>query len=222
MRLHPEEPLAGPWHVEPLVEVFEQVLGIQRLPRLAVVAIDGRSSAGKTSLAARASAVLPNSSVVHTDDVAWHSSAFHWTQLLVEGVLEPARGGGRVSYRPAAWDERSRGDSIEIPAGTRLLLLEGVGASRRELRGFLDGALWVQTDLDEALARDRVRVAAGEIGPEAYEAWMAEETEFIADQRPWEHANLVIAGSSCDVPMQPNEVLVAEPHRADAGSERAR
>ncbi|MBO0702665.1 MAG: hypothetical protein J2P38_07020 [Candidatus Dormibacteraeota bacterium] len=211
MRLHPEEPEAGPWRVAQLVDVFEQTLGIQRRSGIAVVGIDGRSSGGKTSLATRAAALLPNSSVVHTDDIAWHHSAFGWTQLLVAGVLEPFRAEGRVSYRPPAWDERRRSGSVEVPAGTRLLLLEGVGASRRELRGWLAGALWVQTDLDEALARDRVRVAAGEIGPEDYDAWMAEETEFIADQRPWEHANLIIAGSSCDVPLLPNEVLVAEP-----------
>ncbi len=218
MRLPPEEPPAGPWRVAQLVEVFEQTVGTARHSGIAVVGIDGRSSSGKTSLARRALALLANASIVHTDDIAWHYSAFDWAHLLVEGVLEPARSGRLVSFRPPAWDARGRSGSIEVPADTKLLLVEGVGASRREVRGLLDGALWIQTDLDETPARDRVRVAAGEIGPEDYDAWMAEEAEFIADQRPWEHARLIISGSSCDLPMLATEVLVADP-RAVAGLE---
>lgn len=217
--MRPEEPLAGPWRVAQLVEVFEQTVGIQKHSRIAIVGIDGRSSSGKTSLARRATALLPNASIVHTDDIAWHYSAFDWAHLLVEGVLEPALSGWPVSYRPPGWDARGRSGSIEVSADTRLLLVEGVGASQRELRDLLDGSLWIQTDLDETLARDRARVAAGEIGPEDYDAWMAEEAEFIADQRPWEHAHLIISGSSSDLPMLATEVLVANPPRADAGFE---
>ena len=207
--MHAEEPPAGPWRRAELSEVVGELVGIKAPSRTAVVAIDGRSSSGKTTLARRASALLPDSSVVHTDDIAWHHSAFDWARLLIEGVLEPAQAGRPVSYRPPAWDARGRAGSIDVPAGIRLLLVEGVGASRRELRGLLDGAVWVQTDLDQTLARDRVRVAAGEISPEDYRAWMAEEDEFLADQRPWERADLIILGSSTDVPKRATEVLVA-------------
>ncbi|MFJ3224601.1 hypothetical protein ACIPJS_14785 [Streptomyces sp. NPDC086783] len=41
-----------------------------------VTAIDGRSGAGKTTLAERLREVVPNSAVVHTDDIAWNHAYF--------------------------------------------------------------------------------------------------------------------------------------------------
>ena len=72
----------------------------------------------------------------------------------MEGVLAPARRGVAVSYRPPKWDERGRSGAIEVPAGASLVVLEGVGAGRRELTGLLDGVVWAQTDRDEAARRD--------------------------------------------------------------------
>jgi hypothetical protein len=39
-------------------------------------AVDGRSSSGKTTLAARVQAAVAGSAVVHTDDIAWWHSRF--------------------------------------------------------------------------------------------------------------------------------------------------
>jgi hypothetical protein len=38
-----------------------------------------------------------------------------------------------------------------------------------------------------------VRVQAGEISPDGYASWMAEERPFLAADRPWERAHLVVA-----------------------------
>ena len=74
LQLAPEEPEAGPWRVELLSTVVNAVT--RRTPdrsspgRLAVLAIDGRSNNGKTTLAARISELVPGSVVIHTDDIA--------------------------------------------------------------------------------------------------------------------------------------------------------
>ena len=47
----------------------------------------------------------------------------------------------------------------------------------------------------ELRRRDAARVVAGDTTPEAYAAWMAEEEPFVADQRTWERADLIIHGS---------------------------
>jgi hypothetical protein len=69
-----EEPAAGPWHAERLTAV---VAGIMRLGhgrgagrRPVVLAVDGRSSGGKTTLAGRLQDVVAGSAIVHTDDIA--------------------------------------------------------------------------------------------------------------------------------------------------------
>lgn len=175
-----------------------------------IVAIDGRSSSGKTSLSRRVAALISGACVVHTDDVAWWLSFFGWTELLVAGVLDPVRRGEAVSYRPPAWDERGRDGAIEVPAGATLLLVEGVGAGRRELAPLLDAIVYVQADLRECARRDAVRIAAGEANPDVVTEWQAEELPFVAAERPWERASVII-GSTTDVPHDPHrEVVMAD------------
>jgi pantothenate kinase len=169
---------------------------VRSLPRRpAVVAVDGPSSSGKTTLAARISAAVSGSCVVHTDDIAWRHAVLDWDGLLAEGVLRPYRSGRAVSYRPPQWDRHGRTGSIDVPASCPLLLVEGVGSGRRELSDLLDAVIWVQTDAAELHRRNAVRVAAGEISQEDHAAWMAEEEPFLAAQRTWERANLILHGS---------------------------
>jgi uridine kinase len=164
--------------------------------RPAVLAVDGRSAGGKTTLAARLADAVPRTTVVHTDDIAWWHSVFDWVDLLVDGVLAPVRRGEAVSYRPPRWDERGRVGAVEVPAGQRLVIVEGVGAGRRELTEHLDGVVWVETPREERDRRDEARIAAGEVSRETYESWMAEEEPFVAAQRTWERAFAIVDGTS--------------------------
>ena len=175
--------------------------------RPAVLAVDGRSSSGKTTLSRRLAAAVPGAAVVHTDDVAWWHAAFDWADLLAAGVLEPVRAGRAVAYRPPAWDARDRPGAVRVPAGLALLVVEGVGSSRRALAQLLDASVWVQSDLAVLERRDAARVQAGEISPAAYASWMAEERTFLAADRPWERADLVVAGTP-GLPHDPETELV--------------
>jgi hypothetical protein len=199
MNLFPGEPAYGSWRVEPIATV----LGAARL-----VAVDGRSGGGKTTTAGRIAATVPGAAVVHTDDVAWNQARFDWADLLRTGVLEPVRARRAVSWTPPAWPRHGRTGSIEVPAGCPLVLVEGVGVSRRGLAGWFDLRLWVQSDRAEAYARGTERDAR----PEAaafWAAWEAEEVPFLAADRPWERADAVLAGR-CEVPSDPaRELIVA-------------
>jgi len=57
--------------------------------RPVVLAVDGRSSSGKTTLAARMRGTVAGSVVVHTDDIAWWHSRFGWADLLIDSILMP-------------------------------------------------------------------------------------------------------------------------------------
>lgn len=170
-----------------------------------ILAVDGRSSNGKSTLADRFAAVLPNVYVVHTDDIAWWHSRFGWDDLVISGVIEPLRRGEPVNYRPPAWDARSREGSITVPDDAALVVIEGVGSGRRSLMDHLDAVIWVQTDLDVAEQRNRERVDAGEIDQAGYEGWMAEEVPFQAIEKTWDRADLVVSGLPGD---DPGSVLV--------------
>ncbi len=214
------EPAFGPWRVEPvsaLVRVLFEAAGpVQGRPR--VVAVDGRGGSGKSTLAAQLHVAVPGSVVVHTDDVAWHHSFFDWTDLLARNVLEPLRRGEAVRYRPPGWQAKGRAGAIEVPTGLELVLVEGVGAGRGELVHLLDGVVWVQSDTVEAerqgIARD---AAAGTHGDSAgatrfWQEWMAQELPFVAAQRPWERATVVVRGTTAAA-HDPAHVALAARHQ---------
>jgi hypothetical protein len=174
--------------------------------------VDGRSSSGKTTLAARLQDVVARSVVVHIDDIAWWHSRFGWADLLIDGILTPARAGRPVSYRPPRWHERQRPGAIEVPADCPLLIIEGGGAARRESAHLTDVAIWVQADERETERRNLAR-AGQPGGPPTVEHmrdWMAEEIPFLAGQRPWEHAGLIACGTP-RIPFDPATELVVAP-----------
>ncbi|WP_432543233.1 uridine kinase family protein [Kineococcus sp. SYSU DK002] len=198
MELSEGEPPAGPWRPASPADVLDAV-------GTGVVAVDGRSASGKSTLAALLHAEARRrgltSVVVHTDDLAWHHSFFDWADLLVDGVLAPLRRGQDVSFTPPGWAPHGRAGSLDVPAGTDLVLVEGVGAGRREASALLDALVWVQSDRALARVRGLERdVASGVNGDRAaaeafWDEWERAERPFLAGQRPWERAGLVVAGT---------------------------
>ena len=185
MDLPDGEPDCGPWRAVAVTELYAA------LGRPRVLAVDGRSGSGKSTLVARLAATVPSTAVVHTDDVAWHHDFFDWADLLLDGVLVPWRAGRDVAYRPPPWEVRSRPGAITVPSGAPLLVVEGVGAGRRAFAPYLDALVWVQTDRAVAtrrgLERDGRDVAF-------WDEWEARERPFLAADRPWARADLVVNG----------------------------
>jgi uridine kinase len=158
-----------------------------------IIAVDGHSSSGKTTLAGRLATALPAAAVLHTDDLAWHQGVFAWDELLLTDVLPVVRSGSPLDYRPPQWVARSRPGSITLPGNLEFLLIEGVGASQPSLRSAYAMIIWVETDEPTRLARDQTRLTAGEMTPDDYASWMAEENAYTVSHRPWEHADLLIS-----------------------------
>jgi len=213
LQLAPEEPEAAPWRAKPVTAVIDSLTRPGRgrnTGRTVVLAVDGRSSSGKTTLAARLQAAAAGSAVVHTDDLAWWHSRFGWADLLVDGILMPAHRGEPVSFQPPRWAEHGREGAIGVPASCPLLIVEGVGAGRREAAHLVDALVWVQSDMREAGRRSLARVGqpGGPRTVHDLREWMAEEESFHAGQRPWERADLVVAGTP-QIPFDPLTELVA-------------
>ena len=195
MRLHPEETEAGPWrHVDDaeLTGVLTSLLGEDR----GVLLVDGRSGSGKSTFAERAARLL-DGAVVHSDDLSWNHDAVAWDDLALTHVVEPWRRGETVDFRPSAWAAHGRDGSVSVPEGVRLLVLEGVGAGRASLATHADAVVWVQSDRLEARERGiRRDIELGRTPEEAerfWDGWMGAEEPFLAADRPWERAALVVA-----------------------------
>ncbi len=126
--------------------------------------------------------------------VAWHHSFFGWSDVMIEGVLRPLRRDGLpLSYTPQPWIERGRSGSIVIPGGTEIILVEGVGAARRELSNWFDATIWVQTDPDVAMART---IALDRDPPGFIDDWMRAENAHLAADQPWTRASAVVSGEN--------------------------
>ena len=197
------------WQVVALDELARLVVERCGITRPAIVAVNGHSSSGKTTLAGCLAARLPAAAVLHTDDLAWHHGVFAWDGLLRDDVLPVVRAGRALAYRPPQWRARSRPGSITLPDSLAFLLVEGVGASQAPVLDLYDLVIWVETDEPTRLARDLPRLADGEMTPADYASWMAEENAYVTRERPWEHADLLVYGGD-SIPHDPyREAVIA-------------
>lgn len=76
-----------------------------------LIAIDGRSASGKTTLTSALSAALPDTAVIHTDDICWNEPLFAWQHLLRD-ILTTLRRDGSLDYIPRP------GPATTAPAGS--------------------------------------------------------------------------------------------------------
>ncbi|MER8187709.1 hypothetical protein [Kitasatospora sp. NPDC094015] len=181
-----EQDAAGPADLAAVLRARAPSLGPVRL-----VAVDGHAGSGKTTFAGRLAGALGGAPVVHLDDLATHEEPFGWVGRLRRQVLEPLAAGRTAEYRVYDWTLR-RFATVRRVEPAPVVLLEGVGAGRVEVRPVLSRLIWM--DLDAAAARAR-----GELrdGPELAGFWAgwarAEEAHFAADpSRPY--ADLLVDG----------------------------
>jgi hypothetical protein len=208
------------WRVVPFAEMVDRVAAAGPDRRPALVAVNGHSSSGKTTLSRRLGDAVADAAVLHTDDLAWHHGVFSWDELLRDGVLPVVRDRKPLDYRPPQWQARGRTDSITLPGELAVLFVEGVGASQSSLRAEYDLVIWVESEEPTRFARDRVRLAAGEMSEDDFTSWMAEEYGYTTRERPWEHADLLVYGGESIAYDRETEVVVAD-WSGRAGDHRA-
>ncbi|WP_211282155.1 uridine kinase family protein [Diaminobutyricimonas aerilata] len=211
----PGEPAAGSFAARPFGTWVRELIALagDHVHRPRLIAIDGRGGAGKSTISERIADVVPATTIVHTDDVAWRYSMFDWGDAMREHILEPLHRGLPVDYRPAAWHEHGRSGSIRIERGTSTVLVEGTGIIRDELAALFDASIWMQSDAEEARRRALDRdVASGvngdrEAATAFWDLWQEEEVPFFARERPWARADFIVAGTPV-VPLAETELAV--------------
>ncbi|MEZ0327459.1 MAG: uridine kinase [Fimbriimonas sp.] len=167
---------------------------IRQLPPSAgntvVVAIDGCGGAGKSTLAAKLASAFADSAIVHTDDFASWDNPVDWWPRLLEQVLVPLSRGERGHYQRYDWTERRLAEWHDVSA--KLVILEGVTATREEFRRFLAFKIWVDCPRELRLQRGLERDGTGAEG--LWQDWMAAEDQYCLAQQPRERADLVLEG----------------------------
>ncbi|MBQ0984114.1 hypothetical protein KBZ10_06160 [Streptomyces sp. F63] len=154
-----------------------------------LVAVDGHAGSGKSTFAGRLAAALGGAPVLRLDDLATHGEPFGWTERFAHEVLVPFRRGGTARHRVYDWHRRRFAAERELPPAP-VVLVEGVGAGRRELRPFLALLIWMETPRDTAWERGRRRD-----GPELsafWDGWTRSEQEHFGYDPTRPHADLLV------------------------------
>lgn len=178
------------------VDVTALAARIAALPARAgltrIVAIDGPSGAGKTTLA-RALADPPHVAVVHMDDVypGWDGLDAAAARIL-EDVLRPLAAGRPASIRRWDWKRGCDGARDAVPPASTLIV-EGAGAAPRAADPYLSLLIWVEAEAGErrrrAIARD------GDTYAPHWERWAFQERATFAREDTRTRADLVIRTS---------------------------
>ena len=134
-----------------------------------IVAIDGRSGAGKTTLAGKLEKELrEEGTAVAAIEVESFIGGWNGLNDGVEAVaaqiLEPVRSRGRARARTWDWNRGTWAEEVRIPPSgpVDVLILTGCGAASAPCRPFVDLAVWVE--LDEERRRERVARREGDPG----------------------------------------------------------
>ncbi|MFF8879285.1 uridine kinase family protein [Streptomyces flaveolus] len=166
---------------------------IRRLPPscgpVRLVGVDGHAGSGKSTFAGRLADSLGGAPVVHLDDIASHDELFGWTGRLLGQVIEPLRRGDTAHYAPYDWRSRRFTAPRALPPAP-VVLVEGVGAGRRDLRPHLALLLWMDLPPEEAWSRGRARDGAEQ--RTFWDGWIPAERRHFADDPSRPFARLLV------------------------------
>lgn len=162
---------------------------------LRLVAVDGRAGSGKSTFARSLSRALGGVAVLPLDDfLAWDDLTEFWPRFEVE-VLLPLFEGRKARYQARDWEHDPYGRGLgawkELPSSP-LVILEGVGAARQELRSRLAYAVWIETPPDVCLTRGISRDGIEQTS--RWLKWQERELAFFEADPVRSHAHLIVDG----------------------------
>ncbi|MEY2635011.1 MAG: hypothetical protein RIS75_951, partial [Actinomycetota bacterium] len=148
------------------IRALEPSAGSTRL-----ICIDGRAGSGKTTCALALQELLPQSSIIHMDDL-YHG----WTEDLddslatriLEQIISPMLVGESSKYQRFNWFLNDFDDWVEI-SPSAIVILEGVASSHPLIRQHASLSVWIE--IDPELGAQRVLARDGEISENHIENW---------------------------------------------------
>jgi uridine kinase len=159
-----------------------------------LIGIDGCGGAGKSTFAARLSNALDDAPVIHTDDFASHDVPTEWWPRMLSDVIEPLLHGEPASYHPYDWVARRVADATITIEPRAIVLIEGVGATRKAWRDRLALRVWVDCPRDLRLHRGIER--DGEELREFWLEWMQAEDAYLEQEHPYAYADVTVDGAT--------------------------
>lgn len=154
-----------------------------------VLAIDGRSGTGKSSLADAVLRLAPDGTrLVRLEDLYPGWDGLEVAQyLLADGVFAPLAAGWSAHYHRFDWDAGVFADRVEV-GRPRWLIVEGVGALSVATRDCVSVGVWLSAS--ETDRRTRALERDGDLFRPHWHRWAAQEALYLRTQRPDRAADL--------------------------------
>lgn len=154
-----------------------------------ILAIDGRSGAGKTTLAGAVAATL-GAPVVTTEFMypGWNGLEAGVDVLLTE-LLEPLAAGRPVLVPQWDYARGGWGTPLQVEPAP-IMVVEGVGTGARRIAPYVSLLVWVQ--LDDETRRTRAFARDAEIYRPHWERWADQEDAMLRRERTIERADVVV------------------------------
>jgi anthranilate synthase component 1/para-aminobenzoate synthetase len=162
-------------------------------PAPVIIAIDGRSGAGKTTLAVELAARLRahhKVSLFHLEDIypGWNGLAAG-VERYVSTVLTPLSRGEAATWTSWDWEHHYDGDPrVTLPA--EIVIVEGVGAAAVQARPLLSAVIWAESPDD--VRRTRALDRDGDTYEPYWDQWAAQEEEWLSGDNVPRHADFQV------------------------------
>jgi uridine kinase len=181
-----------------------------------LVAVDGPSGAGKTTLADALAAGLA-APVVHMDDLYPGWDGLHESRLRVrDWVVEPLLDGRPPRYRRWDWARSEYGEWVQ-PDPSGVVVLEGCGSGALDTAGALSLLVWVEAQ--EAVRRTR-GLQRDPGYADFWDRWKRQEREVYALDRTRERADVVV-DTTPPCPARHTRRMATEAQDRSPGPDRA-
>lgn len=208
---HPPESVqvlgGGTLRISELVHQLRSMMGRRGV---VLVGVDGCGGSGKSTFArGLVAAGSDDVTLVQMDDFYKPTAErptgenrpiggnFDWERVRSQ-VIEPLSQGEVARYQRYDWGQDALAE-WHVARRSGIVVIEGVYATRNELRSFYDYRVFVECPRDERLRRGLER--DGEAARDTWEkVWMPVEAQYMDLHQPWRHADLLIDGSRSTSP----------------------
>lgn len=160
-----------------------------------LIAVDGPAGSGKTTFANSLSSYLPDSQVVHMDEIynGWDDALTpNLSKNLLNWLIDPFYKNIEIAHPVFDWHKNSYGE-MKVLGKLDYLILEGVGAGNSDVLPALNYLVWVEADLNLGLTR--VKQRDGEEVAAQMTHWRALESDWFFTHQTRAKAELLVDGN---------------------------